>query len=186
MAILPWKILDVKTVFNNRFWNIVQETVELPDGSVYTDFFVNDKAGGAQVFAMTPEGKIIMNRQYKHGVREVVTEHTIGGLGEGEDPLVAAQRELMEETGYGGGEWESLGAHAPNPTGSRSLFHAYIARDVQRLSEPVDDPREVIETFLVEPKELLEMIARGEIRSLASVSLAFLALTRLGLLELKS
>ncbi|WKZ29064.1 MAG: NUDIX hydrolase [Patescibacteria group bacterium] len=186
MEIKPWKVLDSKTAFNNRFWNIMQETVELPDGSVYSEFFVNEHTGAAQVFALTEDGMVVMNRQYKHGTRVIETEHAIGALKAGEDPLLAAQRELLEETGYGEGEWESLGAHAPSPTASRSLFHAYIAKNVRLIAEPVSDPREVIETFLVDPKALPEMIARGEIRSLASISLAFLALTKLGLLETKS
>lgn len=185
MELKPWKILEAKTAFRNRYWNIVQESVELPDGSVYSDFFVNDKAGAAMTFAMTREGKVVMNRQYKHGAREIVTEFAIGSLKDGEDPLAAAQRELLEETGYGGGEWESLGAYAPNPTSSRAKFHVFLARDVRRLAEPEADPREVIETFLAEPKDVPAMIARGEIAPLASIAAAMLALMKLGVLDVR-
>lgn len=185
MEIKPWKILDSKTAFSNRFWNIMQETVELPDGSVYSEYFVNDRPGASQVFALTTDGKVIMNRQYKHGSREIVTEFAIGGIEESEEPLEAAQRELMEETGYGAGDWEPLGAHAANASFSRSVFHAFLARNVQKFEEPSSHPRELIDTFLVDPKELPGMIVRGEITSLASISLAFLALSKLGLLEVK-
>lgn len=186
MELKLWKVLDSKPAFQNRFWNIMQETVELPDGSVYDEYFVNHTRGAAQVFALTVDGKVVMNRQYKHGSREIVTEFAIGGLEDDEHPLAGAQRELMEETGYGAGEWESLGAHAPNASFSRSVFHAFLARNVQKFEDASSDPRELIHTFLVDPKELPAMIMRGEITSLASISLAFLALTKLGLLEVKS
>ncbi len=183
MEIKPWKILKSETAFKNRYWNILQETVELPDGTAYSGFFVNDRPGGAMVFAVTEEGKVVMNRQYKHGVREIVTEFAIGGLGEGEDPLLAAQRELMEETGYGGGAWEPLGVFSPNPTTARGRFHAFLAKGVRKVGDPLPDPREIIETFLADPKDVPGMVRRGEIASLAAVSIAFVALMRLEALD---
>ena len=109
MELPSWKTLARKSVFKNRWWNIFQETVELPDGSVTDDYFVNDLPGGVVVFAVTEDGKVVLNRQYKHGAKTVVRELTIGRLDEDDgSPIEAAKRELLEETGYGDGEWQCV------------------------------------------------------------------------------
>jgi hypothetical protein len=181
MEIKPWKILKSETAFKNKWWDIVQETVELPDGSVTSDYFVNHSKGGVIVFAMTEQGGVLVNRQYKHGARMIVHELTIGRIDDGEtDGLAAAKRELLEETGYGGGTWEPLTTMVSNPTSSTALLHAYLARDVRRVAEPKRDPREIIEVKEVTPAELMRMAYAGELPMQAILATVFLAAKRLG------
>lgn len=187
MELKPWDILEVKVAFENRWWRIVQETVRLPDGSVTDDYFVNHSSGGVVIFALTAEGNVVVNRQYKHGAREIVTELTIGRLDDGDgDGIVAARRELLEETGYGEGEWEELATMISNPTSSTARLHAYLARGVRKVAEPRRDPREIIEVREVPPGELLRMAFAGEMKSHAALATVFLAAERLGWLEMKT
>lgn len=179
----PWKILDSKTVFENRWWKVMEEKVELPDGSV-TEHYVNHVSGGAVVFALTEDGKLVVNRQYKHGAREVVTELTIGRL-DGFEPLEEAKRELLEETGYGGGDWEPLAVYLSNPTSSTGRIHAFLARGVRKVADPKPDPREIVEVREIPLDEVARMLERGEFSTHAAVATIFLALKRLGRLELK-
>jgi len=181
MEITPWELLDSKVAFENRWWKIVQETVKLPDGSTTDDYYVNHSSGAVVVFALTEGGDVVVNRQYKHGAREIVHELTIGRI-DGDDggPLEDAKRELLEETGYGGGEWEELGVMVSNPTSSTSRLHAYLARGVRKLAEPEADPREIIEAHAIAPHELLRMAYACELETHASLAVVFLAAKRLG------
>lgn len=181
MEIKPWEILESKTAFENHWWKIVQETVKLPDGSVYSDYFVNHVKGVVVVLAVTEDGKVLVNRQYKHGVREIVLELTIGRYEEADsDGLEGAKRELLEETGYGGGTWEKLPGLVTNPSGSTARVHAFLARDVRKISEPMNDPKEVIEVTAMTPSELLRLSFAGEMTTTASLAVVLMAAKRLG------
>lgn len=184
MELKKWDILKQETAFENRWWKIVRETVRLPDGSVTDDYFVNHHPGGVIVFALTTDGKVVVNRQYKHGARQAVEEFTIGRLDDGDGtPLEAAKRELLEETGYGEGEWEPLCAFFSNPTSSTSRLHAFLARGVKKIAEPKADPREIVETEEVAPGELVRRIMAGRFATNAAVATAFCAFERLGWLD---
>ena len=183
-----WKLLDSETVFENEWWKIVREKVELPDGTVFDDFYVNHPHDGVAIVPVTEEGKLVINRQYKHGYRGIIAEFTIGRVedGDGSDFRIGAERELREETGYGGGAWEPLGAMTVNPTSSTSRIHFFLARGVRRLGPPQDDPKEMIETSEVTPAELFAMIARGEVVSQAMITGFMMAGAKLGWFELKA
>ena len=181
MELKPWELLESKTAFGNRWWHIVQETVKLPDGSVTDQYFVNHSNGGVVVFALTEDGNVLLNRQYKHGAREIVHEFAVGRIDGGDGgPLAEAKRELREETGYEGGEWEELTTTLTNATSSTSRMHAYLARGVRKVAEPQADPRETVEVREVPPKELLRMAAAGEITTQTALCTLFLAARRLG------
>ncbi len=181
MELKPWKILKSESAFRNPYWDIVQETVELPDGTSYSEYYVNHSKGAVAVLGLTENGTVLVNRQYKHGVREIVRELTVGRIDEGDaDPLVAAKRELFEETGYGEGEWEALGTLISNPSSSTARLYVYLARGVRKLKEPQDDAREKIELSEVAPAELLKMCFDGRLTSHATLAIVFLAAKRLG------
>ena len=186
MELKPWELLDSKVAFENRWWKIVQETVRLPDGSTTDDYYVNHSKGGAVVFAVTEAGNVVVNRQYKHGAREIVDELAVGRV-DGDDPdgLETAKRELLEETGYGEGEWEKLATTVTNPTSSTSRIQVFLARGVRRLAEPQADPRETIEVREVPPAEFMRLLLDGTIASQTAMTAAFLAAARLGWLASK-
>jgi len=181
MGITPWELLESKDAFKNRWWHIVQETVRLPDGSVTDDYYVNHSSGGVSVFAVTESGNVLLNRQYKHGAREIVHEVTVGRLdGDAGGPMAEAKRELMEETGYGEGEWEHLLTTVTNPTSSTSRIHVFLARGVRKLAEPQSDPRETVEVREVPPKEFMRLLMDGAMTSQTAMTTSYLAAKRLG------
>ena len=126
------------------------------------------------VVAITPEGKSVMIRQYRFGVEKCTLEPAGGMVDPGESPLQAGQRELLEETGYGGGNWSSLGSVQPNPAFHPNLCHHFLAQGVQRLSDPSPGEGEEIEVELCTLEEVKKEIRDGNLLH----SLALSALSR--------
>lgn len=105
---LSWKILDETTVIKDSWIDMRASTCQLPGGMVIAPFYVNHLPDFAVVVAVTPEHRVIMVRQYRHGVEKVLLELPAGCIEAGEDPKDGAARELLEETGYKAGSLEFL------------------------------------------------------------------------------
>lgn len=117
------------------------------------------------VIAITKEGKFVFIDQYRHGLGE--TDYEIpAGVAEPDDAsmLAAAQRELAEETGYGGGQWRELMVVAPNPSTQNNLTYCYLATDVERLGEQHLDATEDIRVHLFSGAEVRCLLESGRIR----------------------
>jgi hypothetical protein len=107
-----WKVLKEESVYEARpFLEVWQQEVKLPDGSIIPDYHRVWVIDYALIWAETSDGKVILEKQYKHGVGEVTCTFPSGGIEPGESPQLAAERELLEETGYTATAWESLGAY---------------------------------------------------------------------------
>jgi 8-oxo-dGTP pyrophosphatase MutT (NUDIX family) len=182
----PWKTLSSKSVINTPYLKIRCEEVELPDGVVIPDYYIIENRGWVGVVPITEDGRFIINKQYKHGIGQAVLEFPAGGIDEEEDdPMQTAHRELMEETGYSADsdKVEFLAHMFANPTGARTRVWWYLARDVRKTGEQKIDPTEVIENFVVTPKELLALIHSGEFAVPGQIAAAYMALERLGYLQ---
>jgi ADP-ribose pyrophosphatase len=97
----------------------------------------------------------------------------------GEKPEAAARRELLEETGYSGGEWEPLGSLASSPSLKDNWAYLFLARGVEETDPPDPDEHELVETVKVPVGELPGLIRSGEIVSSSGVAAVMLALERL-------
>ena len=106
------------------------------------------------VVALTAAGEVVMVRQWRHGSREVTLEIPGGIVDPGESPEQAAVRELLEETGFGGGTPVALGSVNPNPALFGNRVHTFLVRDVARLGEVQNASTEETSVVLVPRAEL--------------------------------
>src|SRR5437588_10763753 len=110
-----WKIVSSQVVYSAPpYVTVHSHTVELPDGRTVAPYFRIDLRSFVVMAALTAQNEVVIGRQYRHGIERVSLMLPGGLLEPGEDPLLAAQRELREETGFVANEWESLGRFVPN------------------------------------------------------------------------
>jgi 8-oxo-dGTP pyrophosphatase MutT (NUDIX family) len=157
-----WKVRKSEYIFQRPWLNIRQDSVELPNGKVYDDFYVLHYPTWVNVIAITESGEFILERQYRHAIAKVCTEICAGCAEDGEDPLTAAKRELAEETGYSDGTWTELMTIAPNGTSMDNICHCFLAEGVKKVSGQHLDETEDIKVFLRSKDEVYQMLLNGE------------------------
>lgn len=172
-----WQVLKRDKLFEipGRV-EVYSETVRLPDGRIVEDYCQLVESGFAVVLAETASGETIVLRQYKHGPRRVQLSLPGGHLDQ-DEPLAAAQRELLEETGYGGGEWIALGSFCTAGSQGGSIAHAFRCKGAVKLAEPDAGDLEEMTVELLDRTQLAKAIAAGEFAvagDLATLSLALL------------
>ncbi|MBO7305995.1 MAG: NUDIX hydrolase, partial [Bacteroidales bacterium] len=113
---LSWKILSSEYLFKRPWLTARKDVVQLPDGRVNNEFYVLEYPDWVNVIAITKEDKMVMIRQYRHGLRRTSFELVAGVIEDGENPMDAAKRELLEESGYAGGQWQEFMQLCANPS----------------------------------------------------------------------
>ena len=175
MPLEPWKILSSRHLFPK----FRSDKCELPSGKPYTAF-VMEFDSWANIFALTKNNEVVLVKQYRHGVQEILLELPGGVVNEGEDPLEGAKRELVEETGYSVGEIIEVGCLYPNPAIQQNTLYCYLATDVELTHSQHLDESEEIEVCLVPLDELPGMVQRGEFKHALHVAILFQVLAHLG------
>ena len=161
----PWKVLTSECLMRKPWFTVRHESLELPDGRRIPDYYVFEYPDWVNVIALTRDERFIIIDQYRHGLGETSYEIP-AGVAEPTDVtmLAAAQRELMEETGYGGGEWRLLTTLAPNPATQNNLTHCFLATGVERLGGQHLDATEDLRVHLATRSEMLELLRTDRIR----------------------
>lgn len=175
MSLTPWKIVESR----HPFPKFRMDTCELPNGKPYKAFVLEFDAW-ANVVALTKNNEVVLVRQYRHGVQEISLELPGGVVDAGEDPLEGAKRELLEETGYGGGTFIETGRIYPNPAIQQNSLYCYLATDVEWVGEQHLDVSEEIEVDLVPLNDMVELVRAGKFKHALNVAVFFQALARLG------
>lgn len=162
---MKWKVLKSKYLAKDPPWFQVRvDTVQLPSGEILENYYVLEYPDWVTVLAITKEDKVVMIRQYRHASGEVAVEIPAGVIdNEDIDPLTAAKRELLEETGYGNGKWEFFMKTSANPGTHTNYCHTFLATDVDLVQDQMLDRTEEIEVVLFELDEVEEMLEKNEI-----------------------
>jgi ADP-ribose pyrophosphatase len=163
----------------NRYFSVRSDRLRLPDGGIKDPYFVIERPDAAIVFPLTESGEVVLVRQYRPPIGMMELGLPAGLVEEGERPDEAARRELAEETGYTGGEWEPLGSVASSPSLKDNWAYLFLARGVEETAPPDPDEHELIEVVSVPVEELTGLVHSGKIVSSSGVAAVMLALERL-------
>ncbi len=154
------KTISSELVYEGPVFKVRKHKVTTAGGESVRD--IVEHGGGGIIIAVTDEGKILMERQYRKALEQSFLELPAGKTDPGEDPEVTAARELAEETGYRAGSIKHLVSFYPTCGYSNEHLHIYICRDLT-LGETNWDDTECIELLEYDADELVNMIMRGEI-----------------------
>ena len=154
--------------FSGRILTVHVDTVTLPDGSLATRE-VADHPGGVAIVALDDENNVLMVEQFRYVFNEPVLEIPAGKLEKGEDPYLAALRELKEETGATPGFFQPLGKLYPSPGCYGETLHLFLAKNLT-FGEAKPDEDEFLRSERIPLEVLLQRILRNEIADAKTVA----------------
>ncbi len=158
-------------VYSGKFLHLKKDLVQLPDGNTtYREYLIHP--GAVAIMPILNDGRILLERQFRYPVDAAMIEIPAGKLELGEDPLLCAQRELLEETGYSAKSWEFLGRIHPVISYSTEIIDIYLAKDLS-LGERALDDGEFLDVFAATLDEMHAWIAEGKITDVKTIISAY-------------
>jgi ADP-ribose pyrophosphatase len=180
---MKWKTLSTEYINKHIFFTARRDVCQRDDGTIIDPYYVVELPVSATALAITAEGKILLVKQYRHPIEEVIFETPGGFIDEGEDFATGMKRELMEETGYEFTHIEPLGRIAANPGLLNNFTELYLATGGKKVSGQHLDHNEEIEIVLVTMEELIKMLMTQQIKQSLHANCIFYALMKMGKLK---
>jgi len=164
--------LDTVLMYDGNFIQVRKDNVRLPDGGVSSREYITHP-GAVAVLAMLDNGNLVMERQFRYALQREFVELPAGKIDHGEDILLCAQRELLEETGYVASEWAHLTTVWPCIGYADERMEYFIARGLTYQGRNLDDG-EFLEVFELSLPEAIEWIRLGKINESKTIVGLFL------------
>lgn len=178
----PWRVLSTQNVVDSPWLKVRADRCLTDAGHEVAPYYVMTYPDWALVIAIDTDGQLILVRQYRHGVGLTSTELPCGGIDKSDaDPIAGGRRELLEETGYGGGQWTYAGKLAANPATQVNYCHIIIATGVSKLAEPVEDASEKLQVVLTSVQAAKDLALSGGMLQAVHVAALLTACERCGL-----
>jgi ADP-ribose pyrophosphatase len=172
-----WKTVSRRVILDySKFLVVEEHAVELPDGQVIPNWPWVITPDFVNVVAVTQDDKFLCFRQTKYGI-EGISLAPVGGFMEpGEEPLSAARREFLEETGYEAEDWIPLGSYRVDANRGSGIAYFFLAQGARRVAEANPDDLEEQELLLLSRAEIEAALAAGEFKVLPWATIVALAL----------
>jgi ADP-ribose pyrophosphatase len=180
MSDLTWKTLKSKYIHKGPWATLRVDECEMPDGRIVDDYYVLEYSNWVNAVAITEDNKILMVTQYRQAAGIVSLEIPGGVIDDGEEPLEAIKRELLEETGYLFEDIEPLCTLYANPATANNHTYCYLAKSGKKVQElDLDEHEELIVEEYTIP-EIKQLLADNKIGQALHCTTLFYALMKLG------
>ena len=163
MSLKSWELISSQVERSFRIFNLRLDRARSPRTNEVHDFYVMETSPWVNVIPITHDNRVVLIRQYRHGIRQITLEIPGGVVEPTDTPEEAAIRELQEETGYRPGEIVSLGWSYPNPAIHNNRCYTYLAKNVMPAGIQKQDACEDIEVVFYPASDIEELIRCGEI-----------------------
>jgi len=175
-----WRVTASRYIHKDRWISLRADDCVTDEGVEIAPFYVLEYPDWVHIVALDPDDKVLLVRQYRHGLGGLSLEIPAGGVSAREtDPLAAAARELLEETGCAG-TLSLVNVTTPNPATHANRIHTVLARDVVQVAAPSDDPSERIEPFWTPAAEAVRLALSGRMAASIQVASLLMALAQAG------
>ncbi len=155
-----WDLLSSECVFSTKWFKIRKDKVRLPNGEIYSEYYVKERPDWALLFCLTEEDQVLLLRTYKHGSQSFVYECPAGSLEPGEVPTAGILRELKEETGFSV-TTENLfkvGTVLVDPVYVQANLHIFLGVKAKKIYETDYDPKEIFDIHFLPQGEIIDFI----------------------------
>ena len=160
----PWRLIESTYSYRDRWLTLRSDSVRLPNGNTLAPYHVIEVADWVNMVAINASGHVLLVEQYRHAVGRTMLEIPAGHVEPKEGFEAAARRELLEETGYGGGAWHALGALHPAASRFTNQVHAFLALGVSRIAQPVEEESENLRLHEIPWAEFAAGLRSGALR----------------------
>jgi len=173
----PWTVLDSRVLIEDRWIKLRADRLRTERGAELSPWYVLEYPDWTSVVPVTEDGRIVMVRQWRHAAQAWCLELPGGVMDpEDADPIAAARRELLEETGHAARDARLLYAAFPNPAIQTNRIHMVLATGVHEAAPVAHEPGESMSVECLCVEEVLEAIARGRIAHALHVGALFAGL----------
>jgi ADP-ribose pyrophosphatase len=168
---LKEECVDSRDIYSGIFLEMKRDTVRLPDGEQAVREYLTHP-GAVAILAVLEDGRVLLERQYRYPVARVCMEIPAGKLELGEDPLLCAQRELAEETGYTAKRWSYIRRIHPVISYSTEFIDIYLAEGLTKGQRHLDE-EEFLDVFAAPLEDLLGWVEQGTITDVKTTISAY-------------
>lgn len=171
---VPFPEVQTSRIVHSEFFDLRVDQLQIPSGIKRDYTYLMTKCSASVVIAVTAEGKLILLKEYRHPVKQWLLSCPGGRIDEGESPIEAAKRELLEETGYAAEEYIYMNALFPLPAVCDQQLHYILAKGAKRVQQTQHEPLELIQVQEMTFPELVQQLSTGVLTDANLCSALFL------------